>query len=512
MKKTFFKAAAAAAVVAATVALSSVLAFATPTEDPSVAVEIGATYNLTTKGSILSKQDAKITQKSTDGRFITDGKIDSAGVNLKTGDSSGLKLLTPSDADGCKLVITDGGLKDYIISYGLSTENSDGAGTYTTDIIPANSVVTITPNTTSSTKISTIEVKTGKSSTAFYSISGTVKVDGEAKSDVTVVMTGSENVTNAKVTTGADGKYTFEHVGNIDVVDISIADTEEYFGGVLSNLTPESSDITDADFNLEGKIPVKEINEAVEVNLIDGLTASVDQEKIPNDKVIGEYFKVVGNTDSVYVVKRAPAEGGAVTGIELGKRGDGSLEFTTTKDFKVTIVCSSNGPSNTSDIKVGDFFTSVSTQDHSDFVIDKLTAGTYTISSTGGSNTGRGVRVYSVKFEDIAVEDNADGATDGAVAVIKGSDGTYYAVVIVSEAEAQANSALKVNAGGNSASIETVYNSVVIDDNTYTADKLGGKAGDYVSGIKLTINNSSSAAVNAAAIQAKINVDKVAVA
>ena len=142
-----------------------------------------------------------------------------------------------------------------------------------------------------------------------------------------------------------------------------------------------------------------------------------------------------------------------------------------------------------------------------------LTKITFTTNS-GGSVTGtddRALLIPSVTIKKEAAEDNADGATDGAVAVIKGADGTYYAVVIVSEAEARANSALKVNAGGNSASIETVYSKVAIGDNEYTAEDLGGSTGDYVSGIKLTINN-SSATVSAAAIQAKINVNKVEVA
>lgn len=142
-----------------------------------------------------------------------------------------------------------------------------------------------------------------------------------------------------------------------------------------------------------------------------------------------------------------------------------------------------------------------------------LTKITFTTNSSG-SVTGtddRALLIPSVTIKKEAAEDKVDGNANDKAAVIKGADGTYYAVVIVSEADAKTNSAVEVSADENKVTIDTVYSKVAIGDNEYTAEDLGGSTGDYVSGIKLTINN-SSATVSAAAIQAIINVDKVAVA
>ena len=200
MKFSFKKVVAAA--LAATMTLGCVPAFATPSADPEVAVVIGETYDLTTGGGLFTKQkvtDNKV-QTSTDGRFISDATIDGAGVNMKP-DQGGLKLLTPGDADGCKLIITDGNEKDFKVSYNGKSETSNGVSVYKTGVIPANTVVTIEGNTTKgSTKISSIQVKTGASPTAFYSISGTVKVNGVAKAGIPVVLEGSDDVTNPKAT------------------------------------------------------------------------------------------------------------------------------------------------------------------------------------------------------------------------------------------------------------------------------------------------------------------------
>lgn len=151
--------------------------------------------------------------------------------------------------------------------------------------------------------------------------------------------------------------------------------------------------------------------------------------------------------------------------------------------------------------------------------VDGTLVGEGTGAKTGGLSyvrfvTAGGTRDLYVKSVSVTSENDniLPGEEDGKAAIIKGADGTYYAVVIVSKEEAQANSALNVKANDNSTTIDTVYDKVVIDDKPYSAGDLGGSAGDYVSGIKLDINNSSSATVSAAAIQAIINVDKVTVA
>lgn len=95
--------------------------------------------------------------------------------------------------------------------------------------------------------------------------------------------------------------------------------------------------------------------------------------------------------------------------IELAKVGGSSIGLTTTGAAKITISWSSTGGNNDSDLALydasGNLVGTVQTTHGTTVVTAEFNvtaAGTYYIKSNGGSNTGRGARVYSVTIEKTA--------------------------------------------------------------------------------------------------------------
>ncbi len=491
--KFSFKRIAVSAILSAVLTLSGVSVFAVP-DDPTAAVKIGETYDLTTKGAYFTQSNSEGNKAtSVGGYFTTDAKVDSAGPNLKN-NGYALKLLTPSDESGCKLVITDTNKKDYIVSYqgdsGAVTENSGGAEVFTTKVIPKNKIVTITGNTSSSTKIKEITVKTGATPTSYHEISGTVKVGGEAKADIPVVLTGSDYVANeGKATTDASGKYTFTNIGNIEKVTISIEATDEYFGD-SKDVSESDNNVTGIDFDLKVKEKALTVESPVKVNLVEGLSGS-DNDEVPNDTIIGKYFKVVNNGTVSGNYLKMRANDTSVYALETSKQEGGNLEFTTSQKFDVIITCSSNG-ANTSDIvlrktsgdtNVGDVYTCSTSDIHSAYVVKNLEAGTYQIlspkSGKGGNNTSRGVRLYTVEFTEVGEAKTANTAAPvgSDYSAVDTVNGNTYIIHPITEGEMAKSTLSLANAGGTAIAntdTDTAYTAVQFaDESILNASDIG---------------------------------------
>lgn len=95
--------------------------------------------------------------------------------------------------------------------------------------------------------------------------------------------------------------------------------------------------------------------------------------------------------------------------IEIAKAGGSSIALTTTGAAKITVSWSSTGSTNSSDLALydasGNLVGTVQKADGTTAATAEFNvtaAGTYYIKSNGGSNTGRGARVYSITIEKIA--------------------------------------------------------------------------------------------------------------
>lgn len=138
------------------------------------------------------------------------------------------------------------------------------------------------------------------------------------------------------------------------------------------------------------------------------LTAAADKEAIADGTQLG--------TDNYYVVsgtvqKRTNSDG-SVKAVELAKNGGGAVSFTVlgTADT-VTIMASSTGSSNNSDLSLEDANGNLVANDNGETVavvtgtsftavtFTNLPAGTYSVQSKGGSN-GRGTRVLSIEVSE----------------------------------------------------------------------------------------------------------------
>ncbi len=206
------------------------------------------------------------------------------------------------------------------------------------------------------------------------------------------------------------GKYATEKItltdgkGNvtlpIDTYAVSIS------GGEIADTSFEvATDITSFSSNFTA-VSVKDIDSAIgEVDLIDGVTATVDNEKFNDGDVIGTYFTVVGDS----VVKRF--KNNAVYAIQTAssdKNNAGNLQFTITKKLKVSIKFCSTGGSNTSELAIMDAASGENVTDVKSVTgttvnyveMGTLDAGTYQIYTPYNSDLKRGARLYAVKFEE----------------------------------------------------------------------------------------------------------------
>ncbi len=173
-----------------------------------------------------------------------------------------------------------------------------------------------------------------------------------------------------------------------------------------------------------------------------------DKAKISDGTYLDEdnYFKVEGST----IQQRVSSS--ATTSIELGKAETGNIVFTVTGTAEITLVYSSTGGSNSSDVALLNTTSDGLVEDTAGATINSLTgttkttvtytgieAGTYSIvcptAAHGGTNTGRGARIYSVVVTETAASSvtqtasytftASDLSADGVEDKAKISDGTY---------------------------------------------------------------------------------------
>ena len=507
MKKTFLKAVAAATVVAATVALSSVAVFAAQTTTVWTPDQ-PQDWVIFEQGSASNTWSDKTTSNTYTATFT-----DKIFNNGETGAIKGQKNKMSGDASDSLKIFTNG--SNAQIKIYATINNSDAKKTsfakvdgtkHSSDLIHANRAAaepTLEAYTYTLVDAGEHTITFNNKEIEVYRLELTDEAIEYTNVAIKVVdlSTGSDvsdySITlNGKAPTLTDGKYKLTVNRVYDIVAEGYDSTTYTVASGDTEKTIYLSPSDSPEYTVKGT----DIQSAVNTS------SKLDE---------GGYY----GTDSMFYV----AKDVKYTDNRLQFTKDATIQFKTkagaivnlieiqasnkTTDATINIVDESGKVVYTTGAINGDKHTLTAT-------IEK--AGTYTLKVTEDSaNTSANVNTITIKgqLESMAAEDKVDGKTDGNVAVIKGADGTYYAVVIVSEEEAQANSALNVSAGGAaSVEIDTVYDSVVIDGTPYTAGDLGGSAGDFVSGIKLDINNSSSATVSAAAIQAIINVDKVAVA
>ncbi|MEI3163660.1 MAG: hypothetical protein V8S74_09805 [Lachnospirales bacterium] len=499
--------------VAAMLALGSVSVLAAlPATDPTVALEIGSTYNVTTSG-IFAKNSAGKEAKSSDERFVATCAIDSKGFNLKN-DGNGVKFLTP--ASECKVTFTETNSKASKVSWTADgNENSAdvpaGGGTVT---LPANTVCTMVGATSSSAKIPTVEVKSAVAPTAYYSLSGTVKVNGVAKSGVTVKLRGSDYVTSSTVTTDETGAYKFENIGNIETVDVVIEDGTDYFGATINDISV-TSDITGQDFDLTEKVSAKSISTSafLSANNID--LGSETSKNFTNESVLADYFTVVTDSNPLTVDTANTKFGNTTFTQRIKTNGAGStskraIKFTTTGAGYVQVVAITGSNTDTArkcvlsdgTNELASVACAVKTVDETATAVPTALnyylsgAGTYYIYSS--ANIG----ILSV---NVVVGANLTQSSDASkpAAYVNGTDA--YILSAVPKASAETSSVLSIDTVGedNIDTTGTVFESVVIDNFAFDASAVCSAAadGDYIYGVHLE-NADSEAATN---ITTKIN-------
>lgn len=499
--------------VAAMLALGSVSVFAAlPAADPTVALEIGSTYNVTTSG-IFAKNKAGTEVKSSDNRFVATCTIDSKGFNLKN-DGNGVKFLTP--ASECKVTFTETNSKASKVSWTADgNENSAdvpaGGGTVT---LPANTVCTMVGTTSSSAKIPTVEVKSSVAPTAYYSLSGTVKVNGVAKSGVTVKLKGSDYVTSSTVTTDETGAYKFENIGNIETVDVVIEDGTDYFGATINDISV-TTDITGQDFDLTEKVSAKSISTSAFLSANDIDLGSETSKNFTNESVLADYFTVVTDSNPLTVDTANTKFGNTTFTQRIKTNGAGStskraIKFTTTGAGYVQVVAITG--SNTDAARkcvlsdgtneLASVACAVKTVNETATAVPTALnyylsgAGTYYIYSS--ANIG----ILSV---NVVVGANLTQSSDASkpAAYVNGTDA--YILSAVPKASAETSSVLSIDTVGedNIDTTGTVFESVVIDNFAFDASAVCSAAadGDYIYGVHLE-NADSEAATN---ITTKIN-------
>lgn len=499
--------------VATILALGSISVFAAlPTADPTVALEIGATYNVTTKG-IFAKNSAGTEAKSTDNRFVATCAIDSKGFNLKT-DGNGVKFLTPTSE--CKVSFTETNSKASKIRWiADGTEQSAdvpaGGGTVT---LPPNTVCTMVGATSSSAKIPTVEVKSTVEPTAYYSLSGTVKVNGVVKSGITVKLTGSDYVTSSTVITDETGAYKFENIGNIETVDVIIEDGTDYFGATINDISV-TSDITGQDFDLTEKVKAKPILTSAFLSANDIDLGSETSKNFTNENVFADYFTVVTDTNPLTVDTVNTKFGNTTFTQRIKTNGGGStskraIKFTTSGAGYVQIVAITGSPSDaTRKCIISDG-------------TNELASVACTVTNVGGTDTavptalnyylsGAGTYyIYSsanigILSINVVIGAKLTKSSDLSkpAAYVNGTDA--YILSAVPKASVETRKVLSIDTVGkdNIDTTSTVFESVVIDNFAFDASSvcLVATTGDYIYGVHLE-NADSEAATN---ITTKIN-------
>lgn len=284
----------------------------------------------------------------------------------------------------------------------------------------------------------------------------------EAKITATVANVDSPNITfksdNEKVHVTNEGAVT---VDSDATGTATITATES-----TKNLTAECN-VTILSVTNESKV-WKFDKDVKAGDLENGLSANVDM----------KYTEGEGYNSFVQGSENAVASGNEVTG--------SAFKIRTAVDGKLIVRYKANANKTVHISKVsGDTLEDVLSKDtpagYEAVSVNLEKGNTYYIYALSGTK----ICVNSIEFIKDADPIIQEGDTS-KVAVYDATKGTFYAISVVPQAEAAKHDSVAKQAGENIFdSSNTVYTSVQIGGNTYTAEQLGGSKGDYVHATKI---------------------------
>lgn len=261
---------------------------------------------------------------------------------------------------------------------------------------------------------------TGEGTTRALEISknltGAMQFTTQGTADVKIVVssTGGSNTSEVALL-DADGNVVANNEG-LNQVSTTDATTLTYTGlaaGTYQVASPENADLNRG-FRLISITVEEEAAAAagaaeehfLDVTALDA-TGVTDKDAVAEGTSYAEnYFKVVGK-----VTQRLTGDG-AMKALEISKNLTGALQFITAGSADVTVVVSSTGGSNTSEVAIMDAdgnvvannegLTQVSTTAATTLTYTGLAAGTYQLVSPENADLNRGFRVMSIKVTEAA--------------------------------------------------------------------------------------------------------------
>ncbi len=459
MKKTFLKAVAAAAVVAATVALSSVAAFAgalPELQDPTKPLEMGTTYDMNKNGGVVASNSGGTIVEN--GQFSYNCTVDGSGLKVKQQSSTDqiAKFLTP--AEQCRIAITISNDKAATLSYGDSNTLTCAANSRTkSDIIPASTIVTLNGATTSGATITTIEVLPPVDQTKDVTIKVTDFTSGNDLKDVITVTGDGEEVQASQ-----DGTYTLS-IGTEYTVS-------------ADGYSSESFTVTDETTSVELILISDEaLNNGKELNLSNC--------KITIKDTSGNTVApILGGADDMFLINAGITYSDPY--LRVSKDVGRNIQFTVKSKAKVIFsgIKSSNSTERTLQLmKDGTPVGSWKTKNvEIDGIVD-VEPGTYTITTPDSSMQFKSVKVCGELEKPELKAICTKAASNTNVAAVQ-YDGKCYAVAVISKADAETATKAVLNYTADaSIDTDTVYTSVKFDKE-YTATDFSESASaeDYV--------------------------------
>ena len=268
---------------------------------------------------------------------------------------------------------------DYYKVVGTVTQRLTGEGTMKALEIAKNLTGALQFTTTGTADITLVVSSTGGSNTSEVAL-----VDASG-----AVMANNEGLTQVSTTASTTLTYTGLAAGTYQIVSPENADLNRGFRVMSVNV---------AEMTAGGAATTTEY--FLDVTTLDA-TGVTDKDAVAagTDYADG-YYKVVGT-----VTQRLTGEG-TMKALEIAKNLTGALQFTVTGTADVTVVVSSTGGSNTSEVAIIDAngaavannegLTQVSTTASTTLTYTGLTAGTYQLVSPENADLNRGFRVMSI--------------------------------------------------------------------------------------------------------------------
>ncbi len=267
--------------------------------------------------------------------------------------------------------------EDYYKVVGKVTQRLTGEGTMKALEIAKNLTGALQFTTSGAADVTIVVSSTGGSNTSEVAL-----VDANG-----AVVANNEGLTQVSTTAATTLTYTGLAAGTYQIVSPENADLNRGFRLMSVNVAEVSGGASTTEYLLD-------------VTTLDA-TGVTDKDEVAAGTAYAEdYFKVVGT-----VTQRLTGDG-AMKALEIAKNLTGALQFTVNGTADVTVVVSSTGGSNTSEVAIIDAngavvannegLTQVSTTAATTLTYTGLAAGTYQLVSPGNAELNRGFRVMSI--------------------------------------------------------------------------------------------------------------------